>query len=115
MRTVTVFTSVKVDLRTINDRALTDLLSKNPALRKRLPVIEEDVEANVPLSLISDDDLLAELRERELLHGDWLERTYRYLAEGDVASAMDEMQREFKLAPPSHECRLADLLTGLRN
>lgn len=42
----------------------------------------------------------------------WLDRVYRYLAEGDCNAAMEELQREFGLAPPSHARAIADLLSG---
>lgn len=46
---------------------------------------------------------------------DWIDRAYRYMAEGNCEAAMEELAREFKhLAPPSHECAVADLLAGLR-
>ncbi|MCO5153352.1 MULTISPECIES: hypothetical protein [unclassified Shinella] len=115
MRKVTVFTPFKIDLKDFSNPDLDWLCGEVPSLRDRLPVIEDQGEVEVPLALVDDDELLAELADRGLNRGEWLERTYRYLAEGDVAAAMDELHREFQLAPPSHECRIADLLAGLSN
>lgn len=66
------------------------------------------------LSDFSDEDLLAELDEREIdtSDGEVIERIYGFLAARDIESAMDLMQREFGLAPPSHARAVADLISG---
>lgn len=79
-----------------------------------LPDLEAEVKVNIPLSQFDDDEIIG--RYEEITHpgNDWVERVYRYMAEGDLAAAMDEFSREFGLAPPSHAKAIADLLTGAR-
>lgn len=103
--------TIKVDLKTVSDAKLDALCEQIPSLRKRLPVVEFLTEAQFDLKQISDDELQDEVEAREIDTSDWLDRTYRYLAEGNIADAMDELHRKFGLAPPSHECAIADLLT----
>lgn len=80
-----------------------------------LPPLDITARVEVDLDDDFDDDEIAEEYERRFPGaGAWLDRTYRFLAEGDCAAAMEEMQREFGLAPPSHERAIADLLSGSR-
>ena len=73
-----------------------------------------NVEVEIGLEDFDDEDIAEELYSR--MDFNWLERTYRLLAEGDAAGAMDVLASEFKqLAPPSHARALGDLLTGKRS
>ncbi|QRY70340.1 DUF550 domain-containing protein [Ensifer sp. PDNC004] len=76
--------------------------------------IEHDRSADQPeLPLAGeDDDLPRTLEDFEPPMLEWIERVYRYMAEGDLAAAMDAFSREFNLAPPSHAKAVAGLLTG---
>lgn len=87
----------------------------DPAIFPRIDFT--DVPAKINLDLVSDEVIFDEFQYRDLLVGDWLERTYRYLAEYDVEAAMDELHRQFArfgLAPPSTERQLVDLLSGTK-
>lgn len=84
---------------------------------KTLPDLKIIVSVNAGLSDFSDDDISDRYDELFPL-GDHdtrsVERAYRYLAEGDVSAAMEELSHTFGLAPPSHERALADLLSSNR-
>lgn len=65
---------------------------------------------------ISNDDLVREYERRQKPSFSWVEDVYRMMGEGRIDDAMQEMQRnEPRLAPPSHERAIGDLLTGKRN
>lgn len=67
------------------------------------------IEVDIELSEFGDDKVVD--RYNQIMGGNWAERAYRYLAEGNVEAAMDEMHQHLGLAPPSHERAIADLLT----
>ncbi len=82
------------DWRTMSeDQAIEHDRSKDQA---ELPLGEADKEPRV-------------LEDFEIPAPEWIERVYRYMAEGDLAAAMGEFSREFGLAPPSHAKAVADL------
>lgn len=107
-------TTVVIDFKNPRQQALRDWLATTGLDPKSLPSLSIEVSTNVELKDF-DDDELAE-RYEELFHNDphRVDRAYRYIAEGDCVSAMEELAREFGLAPPSHERAIADLLTGNR-
>lgn len=79
-------------------------------------VIQDVTSVDQPeLPLADEDDALPRtLEDFEPPMPEWVERVYRYMAEGDLAAAMDEFSREFNLAPPSHAKAVADLVTSAR-
>ncbi|MDK4704301.1 hypothetical protein PH562_18760 [Rhizobium sp. CNPSo 4062] len=80
-----------------------------------LPVVEVEAEIDVCVDDFGYDEIYQAYNDAAGVNGNWLERAYRFLAEGDVASAMEEMHHNITgLAPPSHERAIADLLGGRR-
>lgn len=111
---VTTFTrEVTIDLSDTDSasaEAFCKFIDRDPC---DLPGFSVEVDVEVDL----DDFDRAEIVDfyHNMIAGNWIERTYRYLAEGNCGAAMEEMAREFShLAPPSHECAIADLLSGKR-
>jgi len=103
---------VSIDFDKIDSRefdAWCESMNLKPNEIDNLPV---EVEVDVSISDFDEEEVID--RYREIMGGDWVERAYRYMAEGNVEAAMDEMHRELGLAPPSHECAVADLLTAGR-
>ncbi len=76
-----------------------------------VPDLECGVRMNVEIDEFDDDEIEDEFRRRFGVDFDPVARIYRLLAEGNSAAAMDLMAREFDLAPPHHEKKLADLLS----
>ena len=64
------------------------------------------------VAIVAAYDELNKLDDSDLYH---VGLAYRRLAEGDVADAMDILSRQFHLAPPHHEKRVADLLSPARS
>lgn len=73
-----------------------------------------NAKVEVEIGDLDEDDLIAaydklnKLDASDMYH---VELAYRRMAEGDIADAMDILSRQFNLAPPNHEKRVADLLT----
>lgn len=85
---------------------------RNPSLER---IVEDVTVSNQPeLPLGDGDEMPRTLEDFEPPAPEWIERVYRYMAEGDLAAAMDEFSREFGLTLPSHAKAVADLLTGAR-
>lgn len=112
---MTIFTSeTTIKFEDLDGAGFTDwckAIGKEP---NEIPNLTAEVKVNIPISSFDDDEILE--RYEEITHpGDcWIERVYRYMAEGNIAAAMDEFSREFGLAPPSHAKAVADLLTSAR-
>lgn len=81
---------------------------------EELPSLRLEVTVDVGVEEFEDEEVIGQYAEITRPGDGWIERTYRYLAEGDCAAAMEEMAREFGLAPPSHARAVADLLTRPR-
>jgi len=113
MTTVTLLCETEVDLAKVSDSDFRDELRRRTLIMED---IKEDVRQDVLDALSPSDfateDLLNEIERRKVTHDHWTDRVYRLLAEGDSAGAMDIMHRELDLAPPSHECAIADLISG---
>lgn len=75
-----------------------------------LPDLTAEVEVSVGIDEFDDDEVINRYEEISRPGSDWVERVYRYMAEGDLTAAMDEFSRKFGLAPPSHAKAIADLL-----
>ncbi|OCP12375.1 hypothetical protein BBX50_16400 [Ensifer sp. LC11] len=78
--------------------------------------IEHDRSVDQPELPVTDenDNPPRTLEDLEPPMPEWVERVYRYMAEGDLAAAMDEFSREFGLAAPSHAKAVADMLSGAK-
>lgn len=74
--------------------------------------VEFDVDDFDEVEIVAAYDDLNKLDDSDLYH---VGLAYRRLAEGDVADAMDILSRQFHLAPPHHEKRVADLLSTARS
>jgi hypothetical protein len=74
-----------------------------------------DLTATVDVTLtdgdLSDDLIKSEYITRFRQDEDAVAHAYTLLAAGDVSEAMDLLSREFQLAPPAHEKKIADLLS----
>ena len=73
------------------------------------------VQVDIDLDDIDDDDLAeayqSQFDDRDL-ELQWTSRAYRYLAEGDIKAAMEEMALHCSsLRSPDHEVRLARLVS----
>lgn len=69
------------------------------------------VEVEVDPSDFDNEEIFERYDEITAPGEDWIARVYRLMAEGDTASAMDEMHREFPgLAPPSTAMSLFKML-----
>ncbi|MBD9571729.1 hypothetical protein [Ensifer sp. ENS08] len=86
---------------------------RNPSLERIAEDVTVSNQPDLPLA-DGDDDTPRTLEDFEPPAPEWVERVYRYMAEGNIAAAMDEFSREFGLAPPSHAKAVADLLTSAR-
>lgn len=68
--------------------------------------------AKVNIAEIGDADIDAEYERRFPADEDAVTRAYRYLGEGDITAAMDELHAAFpQLRTPHDERRMADLLS----
>lgn len=73
--------------------------------------VQFDVDDLDEVEIVAAYDELHKLDDSDLYH---VGIAYRRLAEGDIADAMDILSRQFHLAPPHHEKRVADLLSSPR-
>lgn len=103
---------VEIDFNEIDTKEFTLWCESMDLKPEQIDDLTVEVEVEVAITDFDDDEIIT--RYGEIMGGDRIERAYRYLAEGDVDAAMDELQREFGLAPPSHERAIADLLAGAR-
>lgn len=74
-----------------------------------------DIKIEVPFDDVDDEDLADAFHARfdeSDFHPEWVSRAYRYLAEGDVKAAMEEMARNcLSLRNPDHELKLAAMVS----
>ncbi len=105
---------VTIDFTNPRQKSLRDWLKSTGFDPKSLPPLSIEVSTNVELKDFDDDELIERYEELYPSDAERMERTYRYIAEGDCEAAMEELAREFGLAPPSHERAIADLLSGNR-
>lgn len=110
--------TVTIDFTDDRRKAIRDWLAQTGLDAKTLPSFEIKVSIDADVEDF-DDDEIADRYEELFPTGDedarLIERAYRYLAEGDVPAAMQELADRFGLAPPSHALALANLLTGGSN
>ncbi|TCM56181.1 hypothetical protein C8J36_103551 [Rhizobium sp. PP-F2F-G48] len=106
-------TDVTVDLAEIENEDLDRWCFANGIAREKLPEISFSADVEIDASSLDDEEIVDRYEEMTRSQGEWFERVYRLLAENDCKAAMDEMQREFGLASPSHERAIADLLSPL--
>lgn len=96
-------------------RAVQRAKSNNPDITDSSGLmIDIDVRVYVETTDFEDDEIVEAFEKLNKLDGSerWqVEQAYRRMAEGDTDAAMDILYREFDLTPPSHEKKLADLLT----
>jgi hypothetical protein len=114
-----VFTkTVTIDFTDHRRKSIREWLAATGLDSKSLPSFDIVVSINADLREF-DPDEIADRYEELFPIGDedtqLIERAYRYLAEGDVPAAMQELADRFGLAPPSHALALANLLTGGSN
>jgi hypothetical protein len=102
---------VKIDFATIDDDEVTGW-AKSLGLEfvDEIPDLEITIKVDFHASELSDDDIKREFSIRFRDDEDTIARAYGLLAAGAIDDAMDLMAREFRLAPPSHEKKIADLL-----
>jgi len=102
--------TVTIDFQNKNDDELAEWIKRNKLDRDSL----DDLDATIDIDLadVDDDELAAEYRSRFPSDEADVERAYRYLGEGDIAAAMDELHAAFPdLRTPHDERRMADLLS----
>lgn len=114
-----VFTkTVTIDFGNPRQKSIREWLAATGLKAESLSSFDIIVSINADLADF-DDDEIADRYEDLFPMGDddtqVIERAYRYLAEGDVAAAMEELADGFGLAPPQHALALANLLTGGTN
>ncbi|WEZ84608.1 hypothetical protein P6U16_08550 [Rhizobium sp. 32-5/1] len=113
-----VFTkTVTIDFANPRQKSIRDWLEATGLKAESLPSFNIDVSINADIKEF-DPDEIADRYEDLFPIGDedtqLIERAYRYLAEGDVPAAMEELAAGFGLAP-QHALALANLLTGGSN
>lgn len=106
--------SITIDFENPRQKSIRDWLASTGLDPKSLPTLPLEVSINAELSEFDDDEIAEHYEELFPAELSRVERAYRYLAEGDCRSAMEELAQEFGLAPPSHERAIADLLSGNR-
>ena len=105
-------TDVTVDLAEIENEDIARWCSAHGIAQEKLPEITFSASVEIDASDLDDEEITDRYEDLTRSRGEWFERVYRLLAENDCAAAMDEMQREFGLAPPAHERAIADLLSS---
>lgn len=105
--------TVTIDFQNENDDELAEWIKRNRLDRDSLDDLDAIVD--VDLSDVDNDELAAEYLSRFLADPadeDTVSRAYRYLGEGDIAAAMEELHAAFPdLRTPHDERRMADLLS----
>lgn len=97
-----------------NDTRIVEWVKENRLEAAGLSDLAFTAKVGVVISDLDEDDIVAaynklnKLDDSDLYH---VEQAYRRMAEGDVADAMDILFRQFNLAPPQHEQRVAELLS----
>lgn len=115
MPVVTITTEVSFDVAALSDDVIKAEFNRRADVKKWA---HEHWRSKQPpektLDDFSDAEFLAEFSERNLDIEDFdvIDSIYGYLAARDIDAAMDLMQREFGLAPPSHARAIADLISG---
>lgn len=101
MAVITITGEFSFNLADISDADIEAEIHRRGQLFKKIE--EEILAAQEPASAhdFDNEDLIAVLRNRGIDYGDWIDRVYVLIAQGDIVEAMDLMQREnTKLAPP---------------
>jgi hypothetical protein len=118
MATINLLCEAEVNLSKIPDADFRDELLRRAHIVDGIKEDNrQDVLDSISPSDFETDALVSELKRRKYVTDPfgWIERAYRYLAEGDIPAAMEILHHEFEdfgLAPPSHERAIADLLSG---
>jgi hypothetical protein len=94
-------------------RNLAEWLSEKGLNINQVPAFH--IKADVDLDDVDDEDLADAFHARfdeSDFDPEWVSRAYRYLAEGDVKAAMEEMARNcLSLRSPDHELKLAAMVS----
>ncbi|NVP54491.1 hypothetical protein [Mycoplana rhizolycopersici] len=115
MPVVTVTTEVSFDVAALDDDVIKAEFNRRSGVKQWA---HDHWKSKLPpekaLSDFTNDEILDEMEEREIEHPQLvtIERVYRLMAEHEIDAAMDELSREFGLSFPSHERRIADLLSS---
>ncbi|MDR6757807.1 putative DNA-binding transcriptional regulator [Mycoplana sp. BE70] len=115
MPVVTITTEVSFDVAVIQDDVIKSEFNRRADVKKWAhDYWQSQQPPEKTIEDFDDEELLDELENRDidLPQMETIHRVYRLLASRDIEAAMDELHREFGLAPPSHECAIADLLSG---
>jgi len=115
MPVVTVTTEVSFDVAALDDDVIKAEFNRRPDVKQWAHDFwKSKLPPEKALSDFTNDEILDEMEDREIEHPQLvtIERVYRLMAEREIDAAMDELAREFGLSFPSHERRIADLLSG---
>jgi len=107
--------TITIDFENPRQKSIRDWLESTGLDPKSLPGLTLEVSFNAAPSDFDDDEIADHYESLFPTELSYVERAYRYLAEGDCKAAMEELAHEFGLAPPSHERAIADLLSGNRS
>jgi hypothetical protein len=108
------YKDVTIDFEKLDGKGGEAWLAHTGLKPAEIPDLDCTAKIELDLDEFDDDDIEKEYERRFRPDEDAIGTVYRYLAEGDVEGAMELMSREFGLAPPYHEKKIADLLSSAR-
>jgi hypothetical protein len=103
--------TVTVDFAAQKEIGVADWLSNVGLTGRELPPLTVVAKVQVDLSDFDEEEISEAYDNFNKPDRYSLEQIYRLMAEGDIQAAMDEMHRQFDLPLPSHEKKVADLLS----
>ncbi|MBB4277056.1 hypothetical protein [Rhizobium mongolense] len=108
---MTMFTEeITIDFATTEDANILEWISSVGLARETAPdlTFQMDFDITPDLEDFSDEEIIDAFRDVSEAKGNWLSRTYRFIAEGDTRAALEELHQQFPqvLRPPQAELAL---------